>query len=166
MEVIFEITLFILAGYFLINWFVKQKINGFNSFYENTQENTIREANKILNLYLLEFSNKPSEELKAKILDILSLNQSYIILTFIDNKDPKDDGTFSISNSINFRKIKNGEIGAFTDFEIMRSYVGRYISTEIILIADFIKICKNKGITSISLNFTLPNPFRLRTTNE
>ena len=166
MEVLIKITLFILVGYFLINRFLKKKISGFNSFYENIQENTIREANEILNRYLLEFSNKPSEELTAKILDTLTRNQSYIILTYIDNKDPKDNGTFSLANSINFRKIKNGEIGAFTDFEIMRNYVGSYISTEIILIADFIKLCDDNGITSIVLNFTLPNPFRLSTTNE
>lgn len=166
MEIFIEVTLLILVGYFIVNRFVKQKISGFNSFYENIQENTIKEANEILNRYLLEFSNNPSEELTVKIIDTLSRNQSYIILTYIDNNDPQDNGTFSLTNSINFRKIKNGEIGAFTDFEIMRNYVGSYISTEIILIADFIKLCNDKGITSITLNFTLPNPFRLSTNNE
>jgi hypothetical protein len=32
-------------------------------------------------------------------------------------------------NPINFRKIKNDNIGAFTYFDIMRNYVGKYIST-------------------------------------
>ena len=109
----------------------------------------------------MEYSNNPTDELGQKIFHILSQNQSYIILTFIDNKDPNDNKTFSLTNSINFRKIKNGDIGAFTDFDIMRSYVGDYISTEIILIGDFIKLCSDYEITSITLNFTLQNPFRL-----
>ena len=93
------------------------------------------------------------------IFDILNQNQSYIILTFIDNKDSNDDKTFNFTNSINFRKIKNGNIGAFTDFDIMRSYTGNYISTEIIHTGDFIKLCGEYDITSISLEdlyFLLP----------
>jgi hypothetical protein len=141
-------------------------LDDFEKFNASIQENTIKEANEILNKYLLEFSNEPTEELGHKIFDILSQNQSYIILTFIDNKDPNDNKTFSLNNSINFRKIKNGDIGAFTDFNIMRSYVGTYISTEILLIGDFIKLCNDYDIKSITLNFTLANPFRLTTSNE
>jgi hypothetical protein len=163
MEMVIGIILLIVIGYFLFTRYAKKKYDGFLKFYDNIQENTIKEANETLNKYLLEFSNEPTEELGYKIFDILSQNQTYIILTFIDNKDPNDNKTFSLTNSINFRKIKNGDIGAFTDFDIMRSYVGNYISTEIILIGDFIKLCADCGITSITLNFTLPNPFRLTT---
>lgn len=163
MEIVIGIILLIVIGYFLFARYAKKKYDGFLKFYDGIQENTIKEANESLNKYLLEFSNNPTEELGQKIFHILSQNQSYIILTFIDNKDPNDNKTFSLTNSINFRKIKNGDIGAFTDFDIMRSYVGDYISTEIILIGDFIKLCRDYDITSITLNFTLPNPFRLTT---
>ena len=150
-------------GYFLFTRYAKKKYDGFIKFYDGVQENTIKEANKTLNKYLLEYSNNPTDELGQKIFHILSQNQSYIILTYIDNKDPNDNKYFSLTNSINFRKIKNGDIGAFTDFDIMRSYVGDYISTEIISIGDFIKLCNDYDITSISLNFNLQNPFRLTT---
>jgi len=166
METVIGIILLIVIGYFLFTKYAKKKYDGFLKFYDGIQENTIKEANEILNKHLLEFSNNPTEELGQEIFHILSQNQCYIILTFIDNKDPNDNKTFSLTNSINFRKIKNGDIGAFTDFDIMRSYVGNYISTEIILIGDFIKLCGEYDITSITLNFTLPNPFRLTTSNE
>jgi hypothetical protein len=163
MEIAIGIVLLIVIGYLLFMKYAKKKYNGFLKFYDGIQENTIKEANETLNKYLLEFSKEPTGELGHKIFDILSQNQSYIILTFIDNKDTNENKTFSLTNSINFRKIKNGEIGAFTDFDIMRSYVGNYLSTEIILIGDFIKLCGDYDITSITLNFTLPNPFRLTT---
>ena len=163
MEIVIGIILLIVIGYFLFTKFVKKKYDGFLKSYDGIQENTIKEANETLNNHLLRFSNNPTEELGQKIFHILSQNQSYIILTFIDNKDPNDTKTFSLTNSINFRKIKNGDIGAFTDFDIMRNYVGDYISTEIILIGDFITLCSDYDITSITLNFTLPNPFRLTT---
>lgn len=161
MEIVIGIILLIVIGYFLFTKYVKKKYDGFLKFYDGIQENTIKEANETLNKHLLEFSNNPTEELGQEIFHILSQNQSYIILTFIENKDPNDNKTFSLNNSINFRKIKNGDIGAFTDFDIMRNYVGNYISTEIILIGDFIKLCADYDITSITLNFTLSNPFRL-----
>lgn len=163
MEIVIGIILLIIIGYFLFTRYSKKKYDGFLKFYEGIQENTIKEENETLNNYLLEFSNKPSEDLGHKIFNILSKNQSYLILTFIDNKDPDDNKTFSLTNSINFRKIKNGNIGVFTDFDIMRSYVGDYISTEIIMIGEFIKLCGEYDITSITLNFTLPNPYVLKT---
>lgn len=163
MEIVIGIILLIVIGYFIFTSYAKKKYEGYLKFYDGIQENTIKEANEILNKHLLEFSNEPTEELGDKIFDILSQNQSYIILTFLDNKDPNDNKTFSLTNSINFRKIKSGDIGAFTDFDIMRSYVGNYISTEIILIGDFIKLCGDYNITSITSNFTLPNPFILTT---
>lgn len=163
MEIVIGIIVLIVIGYFLFAKNAKKKYDGFLKFYDGIQENTTKKANKTLNKYLLEYSNNPTDELGQKIFHILSQNQSYIILTFIDNKDPNDNKTFSLTNSINFRKIKNGDIAAFTDFDIMRNYVGDYISTEIILIGDFIKLCSDYDITSITLNFTLPNPFRLTT---
>jgi hypothetical protein len=163
MEIVIGIILLIVIGCFLFINDMKKKYNGYLKLYDGIQENTIKEANEIMNKHLLEFSNNPTEELGQEIFHILSQNQSYIILTFIDNKGPNDNKTFSLTNSINFRKIKNGDIGAFTDFDIMRNYVGDYISTEIILIGDFIKLCSDYDITSITLNFTLPNPFRLTT---
>lgn len=163
MEIVIGIILLIVVGYFLFTRYAMKKYDGYLKFYDGIQENTIKEANETLNKYLLEFSNEPTEELEHKVFHILSQNQSYIILTFIDNNDPNDNRTFSLTNSINFRKIKNGDIRAFTDFDIMRNYVGEYISTEIILIGDFIKLCGDYDITSITLNFTLPNPFRLTT---
>ena len=163
MEIAIGIILLIVIGYFLFTKYAKKKHAGFLEFYGGIQENTIKEANDTLNKHLLEFSNNPTEKLGQEIFHILSQNQSYIILTFIDNKDPNDKKTFKLTNSINFRKIKNGDIGAFTDFDIMRNYVGEYISTEIILIGDFIKLCSDYDITSITLNFTLPNPFILTT---
>lgn len=163
MEIVIGIILLIIIGYFLFTRYSKKKYDGFLKFYEGIQENTIKEENETLNKYLLEFSSKPSEDLGHKIFNILSKNQSYLILTFIDNKDPDDNKTFSLTNSINFRKIKNGNIGVFTDFDIMRSYVGDYISTEIIMIGEFIKLCGEYDITSITLNFTLPNPYILKT---
>lgn len=163
MEIAIGVILLIVIGYFLFTRYAKKKYDGFLKFYDDIQENTIKEANETLNKHLLEFSNEPTEESGKQIFDILSQNKSYIILTFIDNKDPNDNKTFSLTNSINFRKIKNGDIGAFTDFDIMRNYVGNYISTEIILIGDFIKLCDDYNITSITLNFTLQNPFRLTT---
>lgn len=162
MEIVIGIILLIIICYFLFTKYSKKKYDGFLKFYDGIQENTIKEENKTLNKYLLEFSNKPSEDLGHKIFNILSKNQSYLILTFIDNKDPDDNKTFSLTNSINFRKIKNGNIGVFTDFDIMRSYVGDYISTEIIIIGEFIKLCGEYDITSITLNFTLPNPYILK----
>jgi len=123
MEIVIGIIILIVIGYFLFNRYVKKKYDGFLEFYDGIQENTIKEANETLNKYLLEFSNNPTEVLGHKIFHILSQNQSYIILTFIDNKDPNDNKTFSLTNSINFRKVKNGNIGAFTDFDIMRNYV-------------------------------------------
>jgi hypothetical protein len=163
MEIAIGLVFLIAIGYFLFIKYAKKKYDGFLKFYDGIQEKKIKEANETLNKYLFEFSNEPTEELGDKIFDILSQNQSYIILTFIDNKDANDNKTFSLTNSINFRKIKNGDIGAFTDFDIMRSYVGTYISTEIILVGDFIKLCSDYDVTSITLNFTLPNPFRLTT---
>ena len=152
-------------GYFLFKKYVKKKNDGFLKFYDEIQENNVKEANAIINKLLLELSNEPTEELEHKIFDILGQNQTYIILTFIDINDPNDNKTFSLTNSINFRKIKNGEIGVFTDFGIMRNYVNNYISTEIILIGDFIKLCSEYNITSIIFNFTLPNPFILTNDN-
>jgi len=163
MEIAIGIIILIVIGCFLFIKYAKKKYDGYLKFYDGIQRNTVKEANATLNKYLLEFSNEPTEELGRKIFDILSQNQTYIILTFIDNKDTNDNKTFSLTNSINFRKIKNGDIGAFTDFDIMKNYVGNYISTEIILIGDFIKLCGDHNITSITLNFTLPNPFRLTT---
>ena len=161
MEIVIVIILLIVTGYFLFTIHAKKKVDAFLKFYDGIQENTIKEANESLNKHLLDFSNNPTEELSEKIFHILSQNQSYIILTFIDNKDPNDNKTFSLTNSINFRKIKNGDIGVFTDFDIMRNYVRDYISTEIILIGDFIKLCSDYDIASITFNFTLPNAFRL-----
>jgi hypothetical protein len=163
MEILIGIIFLIVIGYILFTRYAKKKYHGFLKFYDDIQENTVKDANETLNEYLLEYSNLPTEELGNKIFEILSQNKTYIILTFLDNNDPNDNKTFSLTNSINFRKIKNGDIGAFTDFDIMRSYVGDYISTEIILIGDFIKLCSDYDITSITLNFTLPNPFRLTT---
>ena len=97
----------------------------------------------------------------GEIFQTLSQNQTYVILAYIDNKDPKDNKTFTYTNSINFRKIKNGNIGVFTDFEIMRSYVSNYLSTDIMLIGDFIKLCQENNVKSITLNFTLKNSFSL-----
>jgi hypothetical protein len=71
---------------------------------------------------------------------------------FRGNKSSYDNKTFSLTNSIIFRKLKNWDIGAFPDFDIMRNYVGDYISTEINLIGDFIKLCCDYDITSITLN--------------
>jgi hypothetical protein len=156
----------LIIGIFSLMQYIKKLYNGYLKIYDGIQENTIKEANETLNQYLLEFSNEPTEVLGHKIFDILSKNQSYIILTFIDNKEPNDNKTFNLTNSINFRKIKNGDIGAFTDFDIMRSYVGNYISTEIILIGDFIKLCEIHDVKTITLNFTLPNPYRLTTQHE
>jgi hypothetical protein len=163
MKIAIGIILLIVIGYFLFIKYKKKKYDGFLKFYDGIQENTVKEANATINKYLLEFSNEPTEDLGRKIFDILSQNQTYVILTYLDYKDPNDNKTFSLTNSINFRKNKNGDIGAFTDFDIMRSYIGNYISTEIILIGDFIKLCGDYNITSITLNFTLPNPFRLTT---
>ena len=128
MGIVIGIILLIVIGYFLFTKYAKKKYDGFLKFYDGIQKNTIKEANENLNKHLLEFSNNPTEELGQEIFHILSQNQSYIILTFIDNKDPNDNKTFSLTNSINFRKIKNGDIGAFTDFDIMRNYVGDYVS--------------------------------------
>lgn len=149
----------IIVIYAVIKWYVKKKYNGFLEFYDRVQENTIKKANSNLNKHLLEYSNKPTLELWNKIVEILNQNESYIILTFLDNKDPNDNRTFNLTNSINFRKIKNGEIGVFTDFDLMRKYVRNYISTEIILVGDFIKICETYNLETIIFNFTLPNPF-------
>ncbi len=157
------IIVLIVLGYILFRRYVKKKYDGFLKFYDGIQENTIKEANETLNKYLLEFSNEPTEKLGHKIFEILRQNKTYIILTFLDNKDPNDNKTFSLTNSINFRKIKNGDIAAFTDFDIMRNYVCNYISTEIILIGDFIKFCEAQNVKTITLNFTLPNPYRLST---
>jgi len=162
MNIAFGIIVLVVIGYYLIIY-PQKKYNGFLKFYDGIQENTITEANSTLNKYLLEYSHEPTEELWNKIFNTLSQNQTYVILTFIDIKDSNDNKTFSLTNSINFRKIKNGNIGAFTDFDIMRSYVGNYVSTEIILIGDFIKLCGDYDITAITLNFTLPNPFSLTT---
>ncbi len=151
---------------FLLIKYLNKKFNQSLKIYDSIQENTVKEANNTLNQYLLEFSKEPTETLGHKIYDILGKNQSYIILTFMDNKDPNDNKTFSLMNSINFRNIKNGNIGAFTDFDLMRSYVGNYISTEIVLIDDFIKLCEIHSVKTITLNFTLPNPFRLTTSHE
>ena len=166
MEITTIITLLAVIAYFLFKYYAKKKYDGFHKFYDGIQENTVKEANATINMLLIEFSNEPTEELGRKIYDILSQNRTYIILTFLDNNDPNDNTTFSLTNSINFRKIKNGGIGAFTDFDVMRNYVGNYISTEIILIGDFIKLCNEHNIKSITLNFTLPNPYRLTTDNE
>ena len=163
MGIAIGIILLIVIGSFLFIKYLKKTNDGFLKFYDGIQETTIKEANETLNKYLLSFSNEPTEKKWNKIFDILNQNQSYIILTFIDNKDSNDDKTFNFTNSINFRKIKNGNIGAFTDFDIMRSYTGNYISTEIIHTGDFIKLCGEYDITSISLNFTLPNHFKLTT---
>lgn len=164
MEIVIGIILLIVIGYFLFTRYAKKRYDGFLKFYDNIQENTIKEANETLNKYLLEFSNEPTEVLGNKIFDILTQNKSYIILTFIDNNAPNDNKTFNLINSINFRKIKNGDIATFTDFDIMRNYVGNYISTEIILIGDFIKLCSEFNIKAIILNPTFRNPFIL--TNE
>jgi hypothetical protein len=161
MEIAIGIIILLVIGYFLFNQYALKKYAGFLKFYDGVNENTVKEANKSLNKYLFDYSNNPSEELGRKVFEELNQNKSYIILTFVDNKDPNDNKTFSFTNSINFRKIKNGDIGAFTDFDLMRSYVGNYVSTEIMLIGDFIKLCGNHSVSSITLNFTLPNPFRL-----
>lgn len=166
MEIAIGIILLIVIGYFLFTRYAKKKYDGFLKFYDGIQENTVKDANETLNKYLLEYSNEPTEEIGNKIFEILSQNRTFIIFTFIDNKDPNDNKTFSLTNSINFRKIKNGNIGVFTEFDIMRSYVGNYISTEVILIGDFIKLCEAYNVKTITLNFTLPNPYRLTTCYE
>jgi hypothetical protein len=166
MEKLIGIILLIIIGYFFFKRYANKKYKGYLKFYDEIQENTIKEANKILNKYLLVFSNEPTDELWEKIFDILSQNKNYIILTFLDNKDPNDNKTFSLTNSINFRKIKNGNIGAFTDFDLLRSYARDYISTEIILIGDFIKLCESNKVKTITLNFILPNPYTLTMNND
>jgi hypothetical protein len=91
MEIVIGIILFIVTGYFLFGRYAKKEYDGFLKFYNGIQENTIKEANESLNKYLLEFSNNPTEELGQKIFQNLSQNQSYITLTFIDNKDTNDN---------------------------------------------------------------------------
>jgi len=146
------------VGKFVVRMYAKRVHKGYLKFYDETQRVTIKTPNAVLNKCLLEFSDEPTEELYAKILDILTQNNTYVILTYFDNKDPNDNKLFIPTNSINFRKIKEGNIGVFTDFEIMEQYVGNYISTDIMLIGDFIELCANYGgITSITLNFTLPH---------
>jgi|GEM_PF-5187394 len=166
MEIAIGIIILVVVGYFLFKQYAKKKYAGFLKFYDGINENTVKEANKSLNKYLFDYSNNPSEELGDKISEVLNQNKSYVILTFVDNKDPNDNKTFGLTNSINFRKIKNGDIGAFTDFDLMRSYVGNYVSTEIMLVGDFIALYGKHSIASITLNFTLPNPFRLAQGNE
>ena len=163
MGITIGIILFVVIGFFLSRKYENKKYDGYLKFYDGIQDNTVKKANATINKLLMEFSNEPKKELSQQIFDILCQNQTYIILTFIDNKDPNDDKIFSLTNSINFRKVKDGDIGAFTDFDVMKSYVGTYISTEIILIGDFIKLCTEHKIKSITLNFTLPNPYRLTT---
>ncbi|GHT12981.1 hypothetical protein FACS189426_17200 [Bacteroidia bacterium] len=157
----------ICLGYLGVKYYIKRRIVGFERFYGNMQENTIRESNKLINNLFIEFSENPTEELRSKIFAILDKNQTYVILTFIDNKDPNDNRTYELTNSINFRKIKNGEIVAFTDFDIMRKYVGKnYISTEIILIGNFFELCKQYNVKTIILNHILKNPFILTANDE
>jgi hypothetical protein len=166
MEIAIGIIVLVVMGYFLFKQYAKKKYAGFLKFCDGINENTVKEANKSLNKYLFDYSYNPSEELGDEIFEVLNQNKSYVILTFIDNKDPNDNKTFSLTNSINFRKIKNGDIGAFTDFDLMRSFVGNYVSTEIMLIEDFITLCGKHSIASITLNFALPNPFRLAQGDE
>jgi len=166
---IWIIILFVLGviGLFVFLWFdIEKKRKGFFKFNEEIQQNTIKEPNYSLNNLLLEYSENPTEELNAKILNILKQNNTYIILTYYDNNDPNDKRVETPTNSINFRKIKNGNIGTFTDFDIMKKYVGnignKYLSSDIMLIGNFLNLCVNfGGITSITLNFTLPNPYTL-----
>lgn len=161
MERIFEISLALVLGYFVLRFYLKKKRKGFENFYGSIQENTIKESNPILNNLLLKYSENPSETLTTEIYNLLSQNTCYVILTFKENNEPNDNRTLTLKNSINFRKAKNANIGIFTDFELMKSYVGDYISTEILLIGDFIKLCNEEKITSFTLNFTLKNPFTL-----
>lgn len=158
------IILLIIIGFVSMVMYGNKKLHGGLKIYSEAQEYTVREANQTINSLLFEYSNEPTQELAQQIFDTLGQNKTYVILTFIDNKDPNDNKTLELTNSINFRKIKNGEIGAFTDFDLMRSYVGDYISTEIILIDDFINLCKSHDVKAVKLNFTLQNPCRLTLT--
>ena len=161
MERIFESLLALVLCSLGLKFYLKKKRKGFRTFYGGVQENTIKESNLILNNLLLKYSENPSDALATEIYDLLSQNTCYVILTFKENNDPNDNRTLKLKNSINFRKVKEGNIGVFTDFELMKSYVGDYISTEILLIGDFIKLCNEEKITSFTLNFTLKNPFTL-----
>ena len=161
MERVFEILLVILLGYFGLNFYLRKKSKGFETFYAGIQENTIKESNQILNSLLFKYAENPSDTLATEIYDLLRQNICYVILTFKEKNDPNDNRTLTLKNSINFRNVKDGNIGAFTDFELMKSYVGNYISTEILLIGDFIKLCNEQNIKSFTLNFTLKHPFTL-----
>jgi len=99
------IGIIILIGYFLFLKYAKKKSDRFLKCYDGIQENTAKEANATINKYLQEFSDEPTDCLDRKIFDFLSQNQAYIILTFIDNKDPNNIKSSSLTNSINFRKI-------------------------------------------------------------
>lgn len=163
MVILIGIVLVLVVAYFLFRKYATKKYDEFLRFYDGIQENTVMEANALLNILLQEFSNEPREDKGRSIFDILSQNKTLVILTFLDNNDPNDNQTLSITNSINFRTIKNGVITVFTDFDIMRNYFGNYISTEIILIGDFVKLCSDFSIKKIILNPTLSNPFLLTT---
>lgn len=160
-EIVFLIGVVLFFVYKYLAKYIEKKQAGFHDFYNNIQENTIRDTNGALNYYLLLYSDEPSIELEKLILDIIYQNQSYIILTFMDDKVQINNQSPSFTNSVNFMKIKNGDIGVFTDFELMRSYVRINVSTEILKIGDFIKLCKEHEIESLTLNFILKNPFRL-----
>jgi len=153
--------LLIVIGYVGLNIYLKRIHKGFLKYYDGIQKNSVKEANKLLNILLIDYSIDPIEEKHFEIYDLLSQNKTYVILTYLDNKDPNDNRTFSFTNSINFRKIKDDEIAAFTDFDIMRNYVGNYISTDIMLIGDFIKLCNSHNIKKIILNPTLRTPLIL-----
>jgi len=166
MKIIIGIILFVTLVIFLLNRAIRKKVNNFEIYYQTIQENTIKEANKILNSHLMEYSRNPSDDMFYKIFEILNSNQSYVILTFLSNNDRIDDGTSFYSNSINVRKIKNGEIATFTDFDLMRKYVSVYSSTEIIKTHDFIKLCEFHEVKTIIFNFNLPNPYILSNENK
>ena len=165
MEILIGLIILGALGFFGFKWFLKKQVkktlDGFEQFYGGIQENTVKEANRLLNKLLIEYSDNPENSLGVEILNLLNQNTCYVILTFIDNNDPNDNKTFNLTNSINFRKIKNGDIGVFTDFDIMKAYVREYISTEIIPVNEFLNLCDKFNINSITLNFTLKNPFIL-----
>jgi UDP-2-acetamido-2,6-beta-L-arabino-hexul-4-ose reductase len=58
MEKLIGIILLVIIGYFSFKRYLNKKYKGYLKFYDGIQENTIKEANKILNNYLLEFSKR------------------------------------------------------------------------------------------------------------
>ncbi|MCL2860777.1 MAG: hypothetical protein FWF46_09650 [Oscillospiraceae bacterium] len=139
--------------------------NEFTRHMDNLTEVSVKVANDTINEYLLEFSENPTKGLSDTIQNILKQNETLLILTYFDDKDPKDTTKNCIpTNSINFRRIKNNNIEVFTDYDIMRKYYsnikGKYIASDIMSLGAFVKLCFDYGgITSITLNFSLLHPY-------